>query len=102
MDNGGQALSAYNLVITEVSSSDTRPVNNLAGTDTSYMFTDEEMMFLAENETYRYVCMCVCVYHMSWGKKKVERPDVRGPTSFENERRVVPAVSGQKGVGSAM
>ncbi len=60
MDNGGQALSAYNLSITEVSSSDTRPVNNLAGTDTSYMFTDEEMMFLAENETYRYVCMYVC------------------------------------------
>ncbi len=62
MDNGGQALSAYNLVITEVSSTDTRPVNDLAGTDTSYMFTDEEMIFLAENETYGYVCMYLCMY----------------------------------------
>ena len=29
----------------------------------------------------------------------MERPDVRGPAIFENERRVVPAVSGQNGVG---
>ena len=38
---------------------------------------------------------------LSWAQEEVERPDVRKTANFET-KGVVPAVSGQEEVGSAM